>query len=207
MRLTVELREALSHIAEIRARVAATERFRGYRAVPVAISGVFAALVAILQPRFVPQPIADLPGYLTLWIATAVLGLAAAGWGIWIRHRNGADRISRELTLLAVAQFAPCLIAGGLVTLVIARHASEHAAVLPGIWQVLFSLGVFASCRLLPRALALVGIFYLFTGVWNLMLSAGPDVLSPWTMGLPFGVGQIATAAILYWNLERDRHE
>jgi len=202
----VELREAISHIAEIRARVAATERFRGYRAVPVAISGVLAAIVALLQPRIIPTPSADLAGYIALWVATAILGLAAAGWGIWVRHRNGADRISRELTLLAVGQFAPCIIAGALVTIVIARHASDHASVLPGIWQVLFSLGVFASCRLLPRAMALVGVFYLCSGAWNLMSAGNPEAFSPWAMGLPFGVGQIATALILYWHLEREKN-
>jgi hypothetical protein len=39
-----------------------------------------------------------------------------------------------------------------------------------------------------------------------LLLSAGEMALSPWLMGVPFGIGQLATAALLYWSFERD-HE
>jgi hypothetical protein len=31
--------------------------------------------------------------------------------------------------------------------------------------------------------------------------------MSPWAMGLPFGLGQLLTAAVLYWNLERRPHD
>jgi hypothetical protein len=199
----VELREALSHIAEIRARAAAAAQFRGYKAVPVATSGGLAILAALLQPVLLSDPAADLGGYLALWLTTAVAGAAAAGSGIWLRYRGGDDPVGRELTRLAVGQFAPCLAAGGLVTVAIVQHAAEVAWVLPGFWQVLFSLGVFASCRLLPRATAAVGGFYLLAGVVTLALFSGPAAFSPWVMGLPFGVGQLATAAVLYWNLER----
>jgi hypothetical protein len=202
----MELHEALSHIAEIRAKVAATEQFRGYRALPIALTGVGAVVAALLQPMLLPQPAENLPGYLVLWFSVAFFGLIAAGAGIWLRHRHGANRLSRELTLLAVGQFAPCLIAGGLVTIVIIRFAPNLAPVLPGLWQVLFSLGHFASYRLLPRAILLSALFYLAAGVYNLTLVNGPDALSPWVMGLPFGGGQLLTAAVLYWSLERRNH-
>ncbi len=200
----MELREALSHIAEIRARVAASERFRGYRAVPVGLSGVFALTVAAAQPLLVPRPAESLSGYLALWLGTAVAGLAAAGSGIWWRWRQPDRHVSRQLTRLAVAQFLPCLVAGALVTLAVARHAPEAGWMLPGLWQVLFSLGIFASCRLLPPPLLYVGVFYLACGTLNL---AGRTVVGPFApagMAIPFGVGQLATAAVLYWHLERD---
>jgi hypothetical protein len=200
----VELHEALSHIAEIRTRMAASERFRGYRAVPVGASGGLAFLAAAAQPLVLVNPAADLAGYLTLWIATAVLGAAAAGSGILARLRSPTDPLGRELTRLAVGQFLPCLAAGALVTVAIARHAPEAAWVLPGMWQVLFSLGVFASCRLLPAATVAVGLFYLFAGALNLTRGPGPAAFSPWAMGVPFGLGQLAMAGILYWNLERE---
>ena len=72
---------------------------------------------------------------------------------------------------------------------------------------MLFSLGVFASFRLLPKAVAAVGVFYLLAGVFNLTRASGPDALSPWAMGGPFAAGQLLTAAVLYWSLERDRHD
>ena len=59
----------------------------------------------------------------------------------------------------------PCLVAGALLTFAIARTAPESAWILPGIWQVLYSLGIFASYRLLPRATFGVALFYLLTGL------------------------------------------
>lgn len=203
----MDLRDALSQIAEIRSRVAAAERFRGYRAVPVALTGALAVIAALFQPLLVPNPAEQPDRYLGLWLGTAAVATAVAGSGIWLRHRRTADRLTKQLTWLAVGQFAPCLVAGAVVTLIVTRHAPQHAPLLPGLWQVFFSLGVFASCRLLPRAIATVGVVYLLAGAINLALASGPDALHPLAMGLPFGVGQLLTAALLYWNLERTRHD
>ena len=200
----MELHEALSQIAEIRSRVAATERFRGYKAGPVAASGALALLAAMAQPVLIPDPTGNLGAYLALWVGTAILGMAAAGSGIVARLRSAEDPLGRELTRLAVGQFLPCIVAGGLVTLIIARHAPDVAWILPGLWQVLFSLGVFASCRLLPRATVGIGVFYLLAGAVNLTHGPVPTALTAWAMGVPFGFGQLAMAAILYWSLERN---
>lgn len=198
----MELHEALSQIAEIRSRAAAAERFHGYRAWPVASSGVLAVVVAIVQPFWIPDPSTNFTSYLILWLTTAFLAATAAASGIWYRHTQQSHPLNWELTRLAVVQFVPCLAAGTLVTLAICRHAPEVGWILPGVWQVLFSLGIFASCRLLPKAILGVGIFYLTAGAWN--LAQGSEALNPWAMGLPFGIGQLATAVILYWNLERE---
>ncbi len=199
----MHLRDALTQIAEIRSAVAATEQFRGYRAAPVAFSGGLAILAAAVQPLVVPNPKADLPIYLALWFGVAVLGLVAAGVRIVKRDWFAASVFRRELTRHAVAQFAPCLAAGLLVTVAIARHSTDAAWILPGVWQVVFSLGVFASWRLLPKPTVWVGVFYLLCGTYNLAFGHGPATFGPWAMGVPFGVGQLAVAAILYWNLER----
>ncbi len=203
----MDLRDALSQIAEIRARVAAAERFRGYRAVPVAITGLLAVVAAAVQPLLLPTPTENVSGYLWLWLTTAVVAAAVAGSGIGLRHRRTADRLTKELTWLAVGQFAPCLFAGAITTVVLLRYGPQHAALLPGLWQVFFSLGVFASFRLLPRAAAAVGVVYLLAGAVNLSLADGPHAFAPLAMGLPFGLGQLLTAAVLYWNLERTRHD
>jgi hypothetical protein len=69
---------------------------------------------------------------------------------------------------------------------------------------MVFSLGIFASYRFLPRATFFVAVFYMFAGVVCLVLARGPWTLSPWAMGLTFGCGQLLAAAILYWTLERE---
>ena len=74
---------------------------------------------------------------------------------------------------------------------------------LPGLWAVLFSLGVFASRPYLPRIIGWVALYYLVAGTVLLAMAADSTSLSPWGMGLTFGLGQIASGIVLYWNLER----
>ena len=199
----MELREALDSIATIRRRMTETEVFRGYRALPVALSAVFALAAGFLQPTLLPRPDQDVPGYVTLWSTVALLSVAAAGLAMFLRDRVAGASLTRPVTWLAVGQFVPCLVAAAAVTAVLVRVAPEAAWALPGLWQVFFSQGVFASCRLLPRAAFAVGVFYLAAGIGTLILARGPEALSPWAMAVPFGVGQLAAAAVLYWTLER----
>lgn len=202
----MELDEAMAQIAEIRQQMARTEVFRGYRAFPVALSGTLAWAAAGYQAVFIPDPIANLSAYLGLWVGTALISGAAAGLGmIWRAWHAPKGAWSREITRLAVEQFAPSLVAGGLLTIVLVRSAEESLWMLPGLWSILFSLGIFASRGLLPRATVFVGVHYLLAGLACLALARGPHTLSPWAMGLPFGVGQFVAAAVLYGTLER-RH-
>jgi hypothetical protein len=199
----MELREALTQITEIRAQMARTEVFRGYRAAPVAFSGLLAFAAAGAQAAWLPDPVGQWDDYLRLWIGAAALSAVAAGAGMAARQRSSPSAWRREITLLALGQFAPCLVAGGVVTAVLVGSAPEALWMLPGLWQVLFSLGIFASCRLLPRATFGVGVFYLLAGAICLATARGAAALSPWAMGLPFGLGQLLAAAVLYWTLER----
>jgi predicted membrane channel-forming protein YqfA (hemolysin III family) len=200
----MELREALTQITEIRLQMARTEVFRGYRAVPAAFSGVVALVAATAQMALVQDPVQQINAYLTLWIGAAVVSGLSAFFEMAIRARNASSSLTRELTHLAMEQFFPCLVAGALVTLVVVRSAPEIVWILPGIWQVLYSLGIFASCRLLPRSMFGVAVFYLLAGLCTLALSRGEHALNPWAMGLPFCVGQLLAAAVLYRTLERD---
>ena len=199
----MELRDALTQISEIRQQMARTEVFRGYRAMPVAFSGVLALGAAGFQSVWIPNPVEQMASWLTLWIGAAVIGAVAAGSEMVHRYRHSSSSWARDITWLAVEQFLPCLVAGGLVTVVLVRFAPEILWVLPGFWQVLFSLGIFASCRLLPRATFGVALFYLATGLACLALARGDAAFSPWAMGLPFGVGQLLAAVVLYRTLER----
>jgi hypothetical protein len=198
----MELHEALNQIAEIRQQVARTEVFRGYRAVAVAFSGLLAFVVGGVQKVSLPDPRQNTLAFLVLWIGTAVLSVAASACAMAYRWRRSSS-LEREKVLLAAGQFLPCLVCGALLMVVLLRFAPESVWMLPGLWALLFGLGIFASWRCLPRALVLVGIFYELAGFSCLALFQGESALSPWSMAIPFGVGQLLTAAVLYWKLER----
>ena len=198
----MELRDALSQISEIRQQMARAEVFRGYRALPVAFSGLLAFVAAGIQQALLRDPAQHITAYLGLWTGAAALGAFAAGLEMVIRSRATSSALGLEVTWLAVEQFVPCLAAGAVLTVVLVRNAPESLWMLPGLWQVMFSLGVFASCRLLPRATFGVAVFYLAAGALSLSLARGEAAFSPWAMALPFGVGQLFAAAVLYRTLE-----
>src|SRR5262245_61863853 len=150
--MATELDEALARIAEIRHQMARTEVFRGYRALPVAFSGALALATGLVQAAWLPRPSERLGAYLTLWIGAAIISALAAGLAMVGRQLRSASAWSREARRMALDQFTPCLVAGGLLTAVVATTATESAWMLPGLWQLLFSLGIFASRPLLPRA-------------------------------------------------------
>jgi hypothetical protein len=198
----MELREALTQITEIRHQLARTEVFRGYRAMPVAFSGVVGLLAALVQAVTISEPIVQIVPYLMIWIGAAVVSAFAAGLEMVIRARNSASPLTRELTWLALEQFCPSLVAGALVTIVLLRAVPDGLWMLPGLWQILYSLGIFASCRLLPKPTFWVAVFYLGSGL--AVLAQGEAALGPWSMGLPFAIGQLLAALVLYRTLERD---
>lgn len=199
----MELREALTQIAEIRRQMAKSDVFRGYRSAPVAVSGLLALGAAVVQPRIAADPVQNIWAYLTLWIAVALISMAAVAIEMTMRRSLTRDPAHLELTRLAVEQFLPCVVAGVLVTAVLVRHAPQNVALLPGLWQILFSLGIFASARLLPKPIFAVGAFYLCSGIIVLIGARDAFSLAPWSMGVPFGIGQLVAAGILYWTLER----
>jgi hypothetical protein len=152
---------------------------------------------------WIPDPGQNISGYLTLWLGAAMVSALAAGAEMAFRYWRSSSALSRSLTWLTVEQFIPCLIGGAVLTVVLAWFAPESLWMLPGLWQMFFSLGIFATHRLLPKAIFGVAIFYMFTGVFSLLVGHAEGTPSPWIMGIPFGAGQLYVAAILYWTLER----
>jgi hypothetical protein len=199
----MDLREALEQISAIRQQVAQTETFRGYRAAPIAFSGLVAWVAAACQYRLLPNPEQYPEGYLMLWIGAALLSVVVTGLVIGLHYYHSTCSLTRSNTRLALGQFVPSIVAGGVLTSVIYKHAPTELWMLPGLWSILFSLGIFASYRLLPRAVFWVAVYYLAAGVGCLTWAQREFAFSPLAMGLPFGCGQVLAAGILYWTLER----
>ena len=200
---TMELRDALSQISEIRQQMARTEVYRRYRALTVGFSGVLALLGALFQPQFVAAPEHDLGRYLSFWIVIAAVSALVVGTEVWWRTRRTDSTRLRQMTRLAFEQLSPSLFVGAFLTLCIYHGAPYVAWMLPGLWSLILSLGVFASFRLLPSSYSWVAFYYALCGFGCLIWGQGANVLSPWQMGISFGGGQTVAAAILYWTLER----
>jgi hypothetical protein len=199
------LSRALDQISEIRRQMVRGQVFRGYRAQTTALTGVLAIVAAALQPRLIPEPWLQLPAYLGMWCGLAVFSAAIFSIELITRCRRLASPLQNERAAEAAERFIPSLAAGTIVTIVFFHSLPAQLWMLPGLWAILFSLGIFASRTLLPRGITGVAGYYLLAGAVDLMKARGPHAFSPWAMGLTFGVGQLLAAAVLYWNLER-RH-
>ena len=194
-----DLYKALGDIDTIRKQMARTTEFRGYGPATLATTALFAFIAAAVQSTLVTNPANEMSRYLAIWIVTAVAAIVLTGVQMYTRARRMHSGLSEEMIHMAVEQFVPSMVAGALITAVLVRSAPTTLWMLPGIWQVLFAIGVFSSCRFLPRAMVAPAIWYLITGL--ACLSIGNDrALSPWTMGIAYGVGQLIVAAILYFN-------
>jgi hypothetical protein len=193
-----ELQQALSEIHSIRTQVARGTEFRGYGPASIAASGILALVVAAAQTQWMAKSAkADLAIWLGVWAGTAVVSVFLAGLETFVRARRVHVGFAKEMVQSAVAQFLPAVMVGFLLAVVMMRVAPEECWMLPGLWELIFSLGVFASCRFLPRQMFAVGVWYLAAGLFCLVAGSATRSLSPWTMGVPFGVGQLLVAAVL----------
>jgi hypothetical protein len=194
-----DLDKALADIFAIRSQIAAGTAFRGYGPATVAATGGVALLTAILQFLWLDNPTDQPLTFLAAWAAAALL----SGGLVWVemqarsrRHHSGlADAMIQQ----AVEQFLPAGVAGVLLAIMLWKFAPETLWMLPGLWQILVSLGVFASVRSLPRSIAFAGAWYFISGFTVLLLASQSHTLSPWTMGLPFLIGQLLMAGLLYF--------
>ncbi len=193
-----DLRKALADIDAIRGQVARATLFRGYGPATIALTGIVALLAAGLQAVMLPHPRDRIDTYLVIWIGVALLSAALIGGETITRSRRLHSGLADDMILAAIEQLIPVAVAGALLTFVLVRYAPESTWMLPGLWQILFSLGIFASCRLLPRALFAAGAWYLATGLFCLAAGQSDQSWSPWRMGLPFGLGQLLMAAVLH---------
>jgi len=192
-----ELRQALAEIRAIRTQVARGTQFRGYGPRSIAASGVLAFVVAAIQAHWFGGSQHDVTHFLEIWVTTAAISVFLSAWETVTRARRLHDGFAKEMTHAAVEQFLPAIVAGILLTVVLVRAAPQLSWMLPGLWELMFSLGVFASCRFLPRPMFAVGLWYLAAGLACLAIESVQQTLSPWSMGIPFGVGQLLVAFVL----------
>jgi hypothetical protein len=194
-----DLHQALADISDIRGALAAGTMFRGFGPAVVAITGGLAFAMATAQSIWPQVFAADDLTFLDCWVATAVLAAALLGVETFARSRRYHGGLSNQMMLNAVERFLPAGFAGAALAVVLAEFAPETVWMLPGLWQILLALGIFAALPSLPRAMGLAGGWYFVTGVAMLIVASAEESLSPWMMGVPFTVGQLLAAIILHF--------
>src|SRR5450631_2823508 len=103
----MELRQALTQVAEIREHLARTEVFRGYRSLTVGFLGLVGLTAATVQTFMLPKPTERLGDYLALWLGAAAVNIIIVGAEMWYRTRSARTELAWQATIFAVEQFMP----------------------------------------------------------------------------------------------------
>jgi hypothetical protein len=194
----LDLDRALTDIRAMKSQLARGTVFRGYGPATFAVTGVLALTAAWTQARWIEDPANDLWAYVGLWAATAIFSAIIIAIEVITRSRRVHSGLADEMVLAAAEQLLPAMVTGALLTFVVMRFAPQSTWMLPGLWQIVLSLGAFASCRSLPAPLFAVGVWYLATGLACLAFASGEHAFSPWAMGAPFTIGQFLTALLIH---------
>lgn len=193
-----DLDKALADIVAIRTQIARDTAFRGLGSATLAATGGLALAVTIVQSWWLGDATAQPVAFFGLWIATAALALGMIGIETLRRSRRLHSGLADAMVTNAIEAFLPSAGAGACLALVIAVCAPGELWMLPGLWQVLTGLGLFAAARILPKAVLLAAAWYLIAGLAGLALASASHALSPWLMGLPFALGQGLLALIMH---------
>ena len=107
-----------------------------------------------------------------------------------------------EMVFMAIGQFLPAGLTGVVLPFVLLHVTPSVFWMLPGLWQIIFGLGVFASCHCLPRPMLLVGAWFLLSGMACLAIGDARALTST-TMSVAYGIGMALVAAIHYLHAKK----
>jgi hypothetical protein len=197
-----DLERALLDIAEVRERLAMTQRFRGYSGVAAIASGCFAIAAGVLQALLVPFPHGGYDGriYSSIWLvcgtAAAIVNYGSiAHW--FVSDESARDRWQTRTVGLAIL---PALALGAAITMGLLNHGAF--GYLPGVWYGCYGVGLFASRTMLPRDVLPIAALFLLAGI-GLLFAPSALAMAWWVLPIGFGFGQIAIGVLV----ARDRRE
>jgi hypothetical protein len=197
-----DLNRALVEIRSIRRHVAQTTEFRGYGPATLFATAILAALAGMVQAYWLPDAAFRPAQYVALWLGTAVFCAALIASQMLARANRIHSSMADEMIRMAVAQFLPAAIVGVALPFLLLRVPQGLFWILPGLWQIVFGLGVFACSRCLPRAMLFAGAWFLLAGLGCIALGDA-RALAPMTMSVVFGIGMAMVAAIHYFSAKK----
>ena len=207
MRVTaVNLNQALSDIAAIREQIGRAESYRGFRSLTVGLSALFVVTGGCLQQIWIEYPEQQPLEFLRLWIVVALLSGVACTVEMLLRNRASNSPVTGKLHRSLITQTMPSVLVGAVVTIAIYKASFSNETLihlLPGVWAMLYGLGLWSCGSNLPRLAHVATVYFLVAGAITLLLNSYSSVLHSAEMVILFGVGQLLLSAALFWKFER----
>lgn len=198
-----EVEQAIARIADIRAQLAASTRFRGYAPEAVGVVGLLSLMITAMQVVWPARYAANDQQFVLIWGLLMAAGcLLIAGEAI-VRTYRASDSMAHPMLVSAMRVMLPATAMAAALPVAVLAYAPQAAWIVPGVWQMQISLVAFASYATMPRQIIWPGAWFLFSGVAGLFLAGARGGLSPLVVGVPFVVGHFAIAWALAERKER----
>jgi hypothetical protein len=163
----------LRFIRETMERSASFTAVSGWAGVAMGVVAAAAAWVA----RGRPEPL-----WLAIWLGTATMSFGIAVLGMILKSRAAKQPLVSGPGRKFASSFAPPIMVGGVLT--VALYLNGQAALLPGVWLLLYGTAVVTGGAHSVRIIPLTGIAFLLLGTGALF---APAAWGDLFMGAGFG--------------------
>jgi hypothetical protein len=144
------------------------ERAGEFTAVP-GIGGMLMGSTALVA-AWIAGPRTEAARWLLVWLAEAVVALLIGIGAAALKSKRVRIPLLSGPGRKFVAGFAPAMVTGGVLTLVLFRQGVP--GVLPGIWLLLYGTGVVSGGAASVRVVPAMGAFFMLAGAVALFLPA-----------------------------------
>jgi hypothetical protein len=120
--------------------------------------------------------------WIFIWLCEAGLSVAISVYTMALKARSAKLPLWSEPSRKILFSFAPPMAAGALLTLVMYEH--QLVALLPGVWMLLYGVGVVAAGTFSVRIVPVMGLAFMLVGAIALV---GPATWGTAFMAAGFG--------------------
>jgi hypothetical protein len=174
----------LRYIRETMERATPFTGISGWGEIAIGITAFIACYIAAQQSSF--------KTWFAVWVADGLISVLIAGWSMDRKARAVQIPLVSGPGRKVVFSLAPPLIAGALLTLVLARAGAASA--IPGTWLLLYGTGVITGGMFSVRAVPAMGLCFMLLGAVALFT---PAIYANWFMAAGFGGLHVLFGAII----------
>ena len=174
----------LRYIRETMERATPFTGISGRGEMAIGVTALLASVIAARQPTF--------KLWVYIWLAEGFISLLIAGWSMDRKARATQTSLFSGSGRKALFSLAPSVIAGGLLTLALAR--AGHIDAIPGMWLLLYGTGVITGGMFSVRAVPAMGLCFMALGALALY---SPTAWTNWFMAVGFGGLHLVFGAII----------
>jgi hypothetical protein len=164
----------LRYIRETMERATPFTGISGWGEIAIGATAFVACVIAAQQSTF--------RAWFAVWVADGVISLLIAGWSMDRKVRAAHVPLMSGPGRKVVFSLAPPLIAGALLTFVLAQAGTASA--IPGMWLLLYGTGVITGGMFSVRAVPAMGLCFMLLGAVALF---SPTAYANWFMAAGFG--------------------